>query len=174
MEWLTSLFSGGVNVLSGGLVGAIGGVITGWMKLKERRADQEHERLMRDKDREMMIAEADSAVRLEQARALTVQEQGAADAFTASQVSARVEIPDSIASKAAPWSATIFVLGEFMKGQVRVLLTIISFAAVIYFAAQGLEEAMKGKDLGLSCVKSIIFMAELSGGWWFAQRQMHK
>ena len=174
MEWLTSLFSGGADILSGGLVGAIGGVIAGWMKLKERRADQEHERLMRDKDREMMIAEADSAVRLEQARALTVLEQGAADAFTASQSAARVDIPESLAGKAAPWSATLFVLGEFAKGQVRVLLTIVSFSAVIYFAAQGLGEAMKGKDLGLACVKSIIFMAELSGGWWFAQRQMNK
>ena len=174
MEWLTSLFSGGVNILSGGLVGAIGGVITGWMKLKERKGDQEHERLMRDKDKEMMIAEADSAVKLENARALTVQEQGAADAFTASQVNAGTAIPDSLASKASPWSANLFVVGEFLKGQVRVLLTIISFAAVIYFAMQGIEEAMKGKELGLSCVKSIIFMAELSGGWWFAQRQMNK
>lgn len=174
MEWLTSLFSGGVGLLSGGLVGSIAGVVTGWLKLKERKSDQEHERLMRDKDREMMIAEADSAVRLENARAMTVQEQGAADAFTASQVNASVEIPDSIAAKAAPWAATLFVVGEFAKGQVRVWLTIVSFAAVAYFASQGLEEAMKGKDLGFSCVKSIIFMAELSTGWWFAQRQMNK
>lgn len=174
MEWLTSLFSGGLNLVSGGLVGAVGGVITGWLKLKERKADQEHERLMRDKDRELLLAEAESAVKLEWARKETATEQGAADAFTASQVNARVDIPAGLAEKVSPWMANTFVFGEFLKGQVRVVLTILSFSFVVYFGFQGVAEAAKGGVLALTCVKSVIFMTELSGGWWFAQRQMHK
>lgn len=174
MEWLSTLLTGGLNVVSGGLVGAIGGVVTGFLKLKEKKADQEHERLMRDKDKEMLLAEADSAVKLEQARAITAVEQGAADAFTASQVNARVDIPAGIAEKVSPAVANIFVLGEFAKGMVRVLLTLISFGAVIFFAWVGIDEALKTKDLAMTCVKSVIFMAELSGGWWFAHRQMTK
>jgi hypothetical protein len=174
MEWLTSLLGGGMNIMSGGLIGAVGGVVTGWLKLKERKADQEHERLMRDKDRELLLAEADSAVKLEQARAVTAAEQGAADAFTASQVNARVDIPAGIADKVSPWVANTFVLGEFAKGMVRIVLTILSFAFVVYFGFQGIAEASKDGKLALTCVKSVIFMAELSGGWWFAQRQMGK
>ena len=174
MEWLTGLLSGGLNIVSGGLVGAIGGIATGWLKLKERRADQEHEVKMRQMDKELMIAEADNAVRLEQARAVTVQEQGMADAFTMSQASARSEIPAAIADKLSPWMANVFAFGEFLKGQVRVALTLVSFGAVMYFASQGVAEAAKDGQLALTCVKSIIFMAELSGGWWFAHRQMAK
>jgi len=167
MEWLTGL-------LSGGLIGAIGGIATGWLKLKEKRADQEHEIKMRDMDKQLMVAEAENAVRLEQARAQTAIEQGAADAFTASQAAARVDIPAGIAEKVSPRVADIFVLGEFAKGMVRVLLTILSFAFVVYFGFQGIAEAAKDGKLALTCVKSVIFMAELSGGWWFAQRQMNK
>jgi len=174
MEWLTTFLTGGANVLSGGLLGAIGGVVTGFLKLKEKKADQEHERLMRDKDREMLLAEADSAVKLEQARAITAIEQGAADAFTASQVNARVDIPAGIAEKVSTSVANMFVIGEFVKGQVRVVLTLISFAFVIYFGFQGIADAAKDGKLALTCVKSVIFMAELSGGWWFAHRQMTK
>lgn len=174
MDWLTSLLGGGLNLMSGGLIGAIGGIATGWLKLKEKRADQEHERLMRDKDKELMIAEAENAVKLEQARAVTAVEQGAADAFTASQVNSRVDIPSALAEKVSPWMANIFVAGEFMKGQVRVMLTLVSFGAVMYFATQGIAEAVKDGKLAMACVKSIIFMAELSGGWWFAHRQMTK
>lgn len=174
MEWLTALLSGGANLLSGGLLGAVGGVVTGFLKLKEKKADQEHELAMRDKDMQLMQAEAESAVKLEQARAVTAAEQGAADAFTASQVNARVDIPAGIAEKAAPWACTIFVLGEFVKGQVRVALTLVSFGLVGYFASKGIQDAAQQGQLVLAAVKSVIFMAELSGGWWFAHRQMTK
>lgn len=174
MEWLTSLLGGGLNLMSGGLIGAFGGIATGWLKLQDKRSDQSHAERMRDKDREMLLAEAESAVKLEAARAVTAVEQGAADAFTASQVHARVDIPAGLAEKVSPWMANIFVAGEFMKGQVRVLLTLVSFGAVMYFASQGIAEAVKDGKLAMVCVKSIIFMAELSGGWWFAHRQMTK
>ena len=177
MDWLATLFTGGANILSGGLIGAIGGVISGWMKLKERTADQEHERLMRDKDKEMLLAEADSAVKLEGARAITAIEQGAADAFTASQVNARVEIPEGISAKAAPWVCTLFVFGEFAKGMVRVVITLVAFGAVAALAGYGLfgvaDAVMKGQ-MALAAVKSLIFVSEMSTGWWFAHRQMTK
>jgi hypothetical protein len=164
MDWLLSLLSGGASLLSGGLLGAIGGIATGFLKMKEKKNDQAHELAMRDKDMEMIRLEADSAVRLEEARAVTMKEKGEAEAFLASQANAKIEVPASIADKASPWVCTLFVVGEFLKGQVRVWLTAVSFGAIIYFAMRGSKE----------CVTSLIFLGELSGGWWFAQRQMTK
>ena len=177
MDWLATLFTGGANILSGGLIGAIGGVISGWMKLKEKKVDQEHERLMRDKDKEMLLAEADSAVKLEQARAITAAEQGASDAFTASQVNARTDIPDGIAAKAAPWVCTMFVFGEFAKGMVRVLVTLVAFGSVTVLAVYGLisvVDAITKGQMAQAAVKSLIFVSEMATGWWFAHRQMTK
>lgn len=164
MDWLVGLLSGGASLLSGGLLGAIGGIVTGFLKLKEKKNDQAHEIAMREKDMEMVRLEADSAVKLEEARAVTMREKGDADAFLASQANARVEVPASIGEKAAPWACTMFVVGEFLKGQVRVWLTLVSVGAIIFFAMKGSKE----------CVASVIFLGELAGSWWFAQRQMTK
>ena len=173
MEWLTDLFGALTNGLSGGLIGAIGGVVSGFLKLKEKKLDYDHEIALREKDKELMVAEADNAVRLEQVRRLTVIEQGASDAFTASQVGANIDIPANIAEKAAPWACTLFVLGEFVKGQVRVLLTLASVGTVIVLSAHNMPAAFK-LTVTSDLVKSLIFLAEMSGGWWFAQRQMTK
>lgn len=174
MEWLTSLLGGGLNLMSGGLIGAISGIATGWLKLKEKRADQEHELRLREEERKTLVAEAENAVRLEQARAITAVEQGAADAFTVSQGAARVDIPAGLAEKASPWVANMFILGEFTKGMVRVFVTLVGFGYVIYFGMQGVAEAAKDGKLALTCVKSLIFIAEMACGWWFAHRQMTK
>ena len=173
MEWLTDLFGALTNGLSGGLIGAIGGVVTGFLKLREKKLDYDHEIALRDKDKELMIAEAENAVRLEQARKQTVAEQGAADAFTASQVNARVDIPAGMADKTSPWVCNLFVLGELVKGQVRVWLTLASVGTVIVLSAHNMPEAFK-LTISTDLVKSVVFMAEMSAGWWFAQRQIAK
>lgn len=173
MEWFTSianLFTGG---LTGGILGVIGSIATSWMKAKEKKADQDHELAMRDKDMQLMQAEAESAVKLEQARQATVREQGDADAFTATQVDARMDIPQGMANKTWPWMANLFVFGEFIKGQVRVWLTAMTVGTVVWLALDNMPKDFN-LDIGKEMAKSISGMASMAFAWWFGQRQMTK
>lgn len=168
LSGIANIFTGG---LTGGILGLFGSLGTAWLKAREKKSDQEHELRMRQADKEMMIAEAENAVKLEQARAQTVIEQGAADAFVASQASARVDIPEAMASKAWPWMANLFIFGEFVKGQVRVWLTAISVGMVAWLAYDNMPKDFN-LEIGKEMAKSIAGMASMAFAWWFGNRQM--
>tara|TARA_R100001463_G_scaffold133888_1_gene195635 strand:- start:930 stop:1394 length:465 start_codon:yes stop_codon:yes gene_type:complete len=149
MDWVQALTNAG----TGGILGIVGSVASGWMKLKGMKVKAEIDREMLKLQIDKGTIEADSAD------------------FQASQKSAQVE-GDALISVAQiaekPWQKGLLIWHFVFKGSVRPMLALGAhvLAGILYF--QMPEEY---QNIILNQIFTIAFAY---GGWYFGQRDLNK
>jgi len=149
MDWIQALTNAG----TGGILGIVGSVASGWMKLKGLKVQAEIDREMLKLQIDKGTIEADSAD------------------FQASQKSAQAE-GDALISVAhiaeKPWHKGLLIWHFVLKGSVRPILALGAhvLAGILYF--QMPEEY---QNIILNQIFTIAFAY---GGWYFGQRDLNK
>lgn len=190
------------NIASGGLLGIIGSISTGIMRLKEMKLRMEERAADRAHDLAMITAEADASVRLERvetegevekaeietkgkvelaevnAYALS-QRVGNKDALSSSVYQSMLERDDWI-SYIGGFVIMLLGIGDAFRRFMRPGLTCF-FAwkyqvlmATIVTGDVFIQAATGKDDLYLYVVQSTIFIASSCFFWWFADRRMEK
>lgn len=198
---VTSVFSGGADVIFGSVFGVVGSVITHITDYKmrklenqEKAAARDHELRMIDAETKAMVAESqanisvarvqtDGLVAVEETRAL--RESYAAEAEPALQKS----YLDRLLT--IPWlswlgAIVVFFLGvvDFLKKLVRPAATYYSLAAltwITYLSYRVLEESSGGVllpgdafEIFQQVVHTIIILSTTIISWWFCDRRLAK
>jgi hypothetical protein len=149
MDWVQALTNAG----TGGILGIVGSVASGWLKIKGMKAQAEIEREMVKLQIDKGTIEADSAD------------------FQASQKAAQHE-SDALISVAniaeSPWQKGLLIWHFVFKGSVRPLLAVgvHMLAGILYF-----QMPEQYQDIILQQIFTIAFAY---GGWYFGQRDLNK
>jgi hypothetical protein len=148
MDWVNLL----TNSATGGLLGLVGSIGTGWIKLKAKKQENIHS-----------LALMNLAIKKDELAA------DSAD-FTASQQGAQAESESigDLATGSSNGQRWILVLVTAYKGTVRpnlAYLVHILAAVAFYYATPDVRSVM---------IMQIFNMAALYGGWYFGQRDINK
>ena len=176
-----------LNLFSGGVLGVAGGIFQKWIEQKHAVAEAEmnlkilmeknkHEANMADKERQYLIEEAKNALVLAQVNASKEENIASLDALKTSMESDKFQAPDSVQIRYAGAYATL----DFLRGTVRIVLTYVLYFTVLIVFAICLYQ-LSIADIKASfpqtfkdITKTVLFLAELATGYWFAARPMFR
>lgn len=156
------------GVLSGGLTGLLGTVISGGMKFFENKQKHAYELAVMDKEMQQMDKEAEIARDIKELDMESRDNEAAWAALSASykESTARMSSGDS------PW----LVLVDVVRGLMRPAITLgtLSLMAVIYFTV---AEGMVGPDeipVQVTIIQTVLYIATTAVLWWFGTRNLSK
>ena len=178
------------TIFGGGGTGILGGFLTAVMGYFTKRSDQKHELALMDKEKEIIHAEAEVAIKINSAKVKGEIEVAEMSAFQASIESDKPLIKKSWIDKmieSGNWflrilaGFVIFLLGtaEFFKGLARPAITYYLFAVMSFITYWAYDLAMRinpnmAQDIAIDifkdCVLAIIYMTLTAGGWYFGDR----
>lgn len=188
MDWV-ALLTGG----AGGIFGIVGGLIQKWMDYKKEEQAQrnrieliklEHTQAlaMQDKQLAYLQEEAKNAAVLATINAQKEVDVSSYQALAKSyEMDKRTYTEEGVEKKYQKW----FVAVDFVRGMMRPVLTfLLDMAAVLLFVVcatilykqyvSGILETTSFitamQTAFNNAVRSILFLAELATGWWFAAR----
>ncbi len=190
-----------LEILTGGVSGLIGSVVTSYANYKTQKLANEHKTAMAkidlqklDKEREFMLAEAEANMRITEVQTEAQMDIADSQAYSESIKQAQKEaISDKLHEKLLEgnaWSravgifiAFIFGLVDFLKRIVRPGLTIylvglttwITVIAVVVMEKQGSAiSAAKAVDIFDDVTTIVIYLTVTCVTWWFGDRRMAK
>lgn len=156
------------GVLSGGVTGLIGTVLSGGMKFFENKQKHGHELAVMEMEMRQMDKEAELAVKVAETEMEGKDRTAAWAALEASykESTARMSTGDS------QW----LVMVDVVRGLMRPVITLgtLTLMAVIYFTvAQG----MVGPDempVQVTIIQTVLYIATTAVLWWFGTRNLSK
>lgn len=166
---LVDLFAGG-GVMN--IVGAISGLVGGWLAKREQRKlltlENEHERYMADIDLKRD--------KLEHEQALAVMDKKVEQARVEGEIEDDIRAGDAFIESIKPSKLTKF--GEIVKSAMRPIITValLWVTWTIYVQLEELMGGLEGLDpvqlqqLFVYVVHAIIFLTITAVSWWFASR----
>lgn len=157
-----------MGVLSGGVTGLLGTVLSGGMKFFENKQKHSYELAIMDMEMQQMDREAANAVKISETEMEGADRTAAWAALEASykESTSRMSKGDS------PWLVAV----DVVRGLMRPVMTLglLVLLAVIYFTvAEGLT-AGDGLPMRVSIILTISYLATTSVLWWFGTRMMAK
>lgn len=157
------------GVLSGGVTGLLGTIISGGMKFFENRQKHSHELAIMDMEMRQMDKEAAIARDIKELDMESKDNEAAWAALSASykESTARMSSGDS------PW----LVLVDVVRGLMRPVITLgtLTLMAVIYFTiAQDMAPGPDGIPVQVTIVQTVLYIATTSVLWWFGTRNLSK
>lgn len=177
MDFLADLFTGG---LAGGLTGILGSIFTAFATYKMKKLEYAHEATMRDKDIEATKAEAEAAVKREEAITAGKVQVSELEAFKESlgelkrsffDQSYMEQLPKTIAALVA----LLFAALDALRASVRPVITYYAMGALTWLAYLSYQSNPKAfvADARL-IVTAIVYIAITAVTWWFADRRLAK
>lgn len=190
LETLWGVFAAATG---GGFMGLLGGLLRQGLDLLNKRAEIQrelevikansaHELAMRDKDIDLMKAEAEANFRLAEEQGNTALGVAQVNAIAASMASDKATFATGERAKDSPW----FIAVDVVRGLIRPGITILFDLAMLaiwivliallrdtlatLFAAKDPAVTKPLMDLLLEVTKSIIFLATTATGYWFIAR----
>jgi hypothetical protein len=157
-----------MGVLSGGVTGLLGTVISGGMKFFENKQKHSYELSIMEMEMRQMDREAANAVKIAETAMEGADRTAAWAALEASykESTARMSKGDS------PW----LVLVDVVRGLMRPVMTLglLVLLAVIYFTVADGLAAADGLPMRVSIILTVSYLATTSVLWWFGTRMMDK
>jgi len=172
----------------GGLFGGLFAVINGFLRIKQSKADHVFELAKMDKDKELLIAEANSNIRVENARTegtIQVAEMGVlGEAIKGQEREVFGKDFFSAIAKSHPriaaFIAVMFAFAEFTSKTVRPFLTYYLFClssvvtylawSVLYEAGDGTITTVQAYTLFSKALDTVFFLTVSSASFWFVDR----
>jgi hypothetical protein len=143
------------NAASGGLLGLVGSISTSVVSIFQQKNQQAHEVAMGELELKRISAQSDAQSKLSADQLKVTIEQGANNAFTASQVagSSINNVPSSIAGILALW---------------RPILTaaLLAYSLYVYPTSDAATQTF--------IVQSYVTAGSAAVLWWFGSRQMQR
>ncbi|WP_028316674.1 hypothetical protein [Desulfatibacillum aliphaticivorans] len=103
----------------GAVTGILGSLASGWLDLKKKRLDYEHEEKMMDREREILAMEIESRSRLANIEAAARVEVSENQAMEASFAADKATYSSGIAIKSGSFAAWLLILADFYRATVR-------------------------------------------------------
>lgn len=158
-----------MGVLSGGVTGLVGTVISGGMKFFENKQKHGHELAIMEMEMRQMDKEAELAVKVAETEMEGKDRTAAWAALEASykESTSRMSTGDS------PW----LILVDVVRGLMRPVITLgtLLLMAVIYFTiAQDMAPGPDGIPVQVTIVTTVLYIATTSVLWWFGTRNLSK
>lgn len=192
-----SLLSMVGSAFAGGATGLLGNLFTGWMKIKQKKQDNEHELALRAADREEMRLEADlhlkqTRVEVEGRIAVATTEAEAAKDIAASELREASYDHDKASYSAGIiaklrltgfWGGIagfLLLMVDVLRGLIRPLGTVAAFVIMvdIAYTLNSMEQMDPTSDqawtLFVTVVDTIIYLSVTSYTWWFGDRRQSK
>jgi hypothetical protein len=158
-----------MGVLSGGVTGLLGTVISGGMKFFENKQKHSHELAIMDMEMKQMDKEASIAKDIAE---LNMEGADRTAAWAALEASYK----ESTTRMSTGDSAWLIVV-DVVRGLMRPAITLgtLSLMAVIYFTiAQDMAPGPDGIPVQVTIVQTVLYIATTSVLWWFGTRNMSK
>lgn len=154
-DW-SQLLGLGANAATGGLLGLLGSVASGFVSIFQARTQFKHEEAMADLELKRIAAnsEAQRQLSADQLKALESKNEG--EAFTASQMAG------NSFNNLPAWGAGILAA-------VRPVLTIAAGLMVWFCYTHDVDPETKKM-----IVASVLAVSGMAWGWWFGDRQISK
>jgi hypothetical protein len=157
-----------MSVLSGGVTGLLGTVLSGGMKFFENKQKHGYELAIMEMEMRQMDREADNAVKIAETEMEGADRTAAWQALEASYK----ESTSRISKGESPWLVAVDVVRGLMRPVMTLGLLIL--LAVIYFTvAQGLT-AGDGLPMRVNIILTISYLATTSVLWWFGTRLLSR
>ena len=157
-----------MGVLSGGVTGLLGTVISGGMKFFENRQKHAHDLAIMQAENEQMVVEAQIAKDVAE---LDMESKDRTAAWSALEASYK-ESTSRISTGDSAW----LIMVDVVRGLMRPAITLgtLTLMGVIYFTvAQG----MVGPDnipVQVTIIQTVLYIATTSVLWWFGTRNLSK
>lgn len=183
----------GIGAAGGGLFGMIGGLVRQFLDYRDKKdaqahdldvlkATQAHELALRDKDKELLVAESESQFKLAEVQIDGAVETARLGAVAASYAGDKANFATGESAKNSPW----FIAVDFLRGVIRPGITLLFDLALLaiwiclivllwpelarLFAAKDPSIVQPLWSLLNEITKSIIFLATTATGYWFVAR----
>lgn len=157
-----------MGVLSGGVTGLIGTVISGGMKFFENKQKHGHELAIMDMEIKQMHVEAEIAKDVAELEMEGKDRQAAWSALEASykESTSRMSTGDSA------W----LIVVDVVRGLMRPVMTLglLVLMGVIYFTVASGLTAPDGMEMQVKIIFTVTYLATTSVLWWFGTRMMDK
>jgi chorismate mutase len=190
LEILGGIFSAATG---GGALGLVGGLLRQGLDYFNKRAEiarevevlkenHAHDLAMRDKDRELMLAESTAQLRVVMEQGESLAEVTQINAIAASFAADKASYATGEAASNSPW----FVAVDVVRGLIRPTITILFDLAMLaiwgllmwllwgqlgkLFAIADPSVVKPMMDLLLEITRAIIFLATTATGYWFVAR----
>ena len=157
-----------MGVLSGGVTGLLGTVISGGMKFFENRQKHGHELAIMEMESKQMRVEAEIAKDVVE---LEMEGKDRTAAWSALEASYK----ESTARMSKGDSAWL-VMVDVVRGLMRPVITLgtLTLMGVIYFTvAQGMV-GPEGISVQVTIIQTVLYIATTAVLWWFGTRNMSK
>lgn len=157
-----------MGVLSGGVTGLLGTVLSGGMKFFENKQKHGHELAIMEMEMKQMDREAENAVKI----AETEMEGADRTAAWAALEASYKESTSRISTGDSPW----LIMVDIVRGLMRPVMTLglLIVLAVIYFTVAESLVAGDGQSMKVSIIFTMNYLATTSVLWWFGTRMMAK
>jgi len=166
-------------LLSGGLTGVIGSLVSNITDIWKRRQDRQHELKLRQLDIQMMDKEWEYRERQAETEA-SVDMQESADSLRADSYDHDARTYSVGLEVEAAWSKALLVLADFIRALVRPALTVFliwlvwetRMEVVEVLDAAGMQgiSAEQAVSVYASVVDMILYLASTAVTWWFGTR----
>lgn len=157
-----------MGVLSGGVTGLIGTVISGGMKYFENKQKHGHELAIMQAENEQMVVEANIAKDIAE---LDMESKDRTAAWSALEASYK-ESTSRMSTGDSGW----LIVVDVVRGLMRPVMTLglLVLMGVIYFTvAEGLMDP-DGTPMQVKIIFTVTYLATTSVLWWFGTRMMDK
>jgi hypothetical protein len=157
-----------MGVLSGGVTGLLGTVISGGMKFFENKQKHGHELAIMQAENDQMVVEAQIAKDVAE---LDMESKDRTAAWSALEASYK-ESTSRMSTGDSAW----LIMVDVVRGLMRPAITLgtLTLMGVIYFTvAQG----MVGPDnipVQVTIIQTVLYIATTSVLWWFGTRNLSK
>ena len=162
------------SLISGGLLGVAGGILTNITDIFKQRQINQHEKDLRELDLQAMDKEYEA------------RREESADNLIVASYEHDTEILSKLASKVKmnPVTSFMFVCLEILRGLVRPALTV--YLIVLVHLVRGEVNAVliqagvdkisiaTAMDIYATVIDTILFLASMSVSWWFGTRNKTK
>ena len=157
-----------MGVLSGGVTGLIGTVISGGMKFFENKQKHGHELAIMDMEMKQMHVEAEIAKDVAE---LEMESKDSMAAWAALQASYK-ESTSRMSTGDSKW----LVMVDVVRGLMRPVITLglLIGIGVIYFTVGADTTLPDGTPMTVNIIQTVLFVGTTAVLWWFGTRHLGK
>lgn len=157
-----------LGVLSGGVTGLIGTVISGGMKFFENRQKHGHELAIMEMEMQQMDKEAEIARDIKE---LDMEGKDRTAAWHALEASYK-ESTSRMSTGDSAW----LVMVDVVRGLMRPVITLglLVLMAVIYFTTAAELAGPNGTPMTVSIIQTVLYVGTTAVLWWFGTRNLSK
>jgi len=157
-----------MGVLSGGVTGLLGTVISGGMKFFENKQKHGHELAIMQAENEQMVVEANIAKDIAE---LDMESKDRTAAWSALEASYK-ESTTRMSTGDSAWLIVVDVVRGLMR-PVITLGTLVLMAVIFFTVADGMN-GPDGIPVTVTIIQTVLYIATTSVLWWFGTRNMSK